>query len=256
MAQLLMIILVSGATGMKVEWTDFSIHFYGPVDIAADAFYREELSASLDSLLATIPLDAERTLGDAVARSHDAQNYFETSLAYPQVVSTRYSTATPDEIQNEYALRLLGPFVEDLIPPPSHRIVTRGGEPQDSLPEEFMPVGIPSTGFIIDARGAGFMPGVFPRLLDPEGNVILEPTKVERGVLLERGYIRYAYSPREALETRELGLNPLRVIAERVAGHNRCDLVLSASDAEQITSSPLNERLLTEGRVIIIIDRP
>lgn len=255
MIQLLLAVFATSGIGTRVEWRDFSIHFFGPVDMAADEAYREELETSVDALLATVPLDAERTLGDAVASSRDAKNYFETSLAYPQVVSTRYSTATPGEIQNEYAIRLLGPFVEDLIPSPFRSSSPRLME-EDTVPESASPMGIPSTGFIIDARGTGFAPAIFPRLLDQDGNVILEAAMVEPGVIVDRGYIRYAYSPREALETRELGLNPLRVVAEGIAGHNRCDLVLSASDARQITGTALNQHLLNEGRVIIIIDRP
>jgi len=236
---------------MEVEWSEFAIHFYGPVDLASDTLVRGELEASLAELLAAIPLDAERTLGEAVAGSHSASNYFKTALMYPQVVSTRYSTS--GEVQNEYAINLLGPFIEDLIPRPS-----ASGRPvaPDTLNGAGQPpASIPSTGFVIDARGSGFKPAVFPRLLDPQGRVILDAGSADRGILLERGYVHYAYSPRDALQSRSLGLNPLRVIAERAAGRNRCDLVLSQADADRITGSALNRQLLTECRVIIIIDR-
>lgn len=252
MVQFVLTLLLISSPQMTVDWSEMTVHFYAPVDLTRDTVAQSELLGSLDSLLAVIPLDAERTLGDAVARSRDAQNYYRTALAYPQVVSTRYSTASSGEVENEYAIRLLGPFISELIPPPSNAGLTSYHEPDTA--QETIPSAIPSTGFIIDARGSGFQPGVFPRLLDPEGNVILDASMVERHGFVERGYVKYAYSPRDALQTRELGLNPLRLVAERVSGRNRCDIILSAADAEQITGSALNQRLLSEGRTIIIVD--
>lgn len=254
MAQFVLAFLLIGGVELEVDWSELSVHFYGPVNLASDTLYKGELEASLDSMLATIPLYGELSLGDAVARSRDAQNYFQTALSYPQVVSTRYSTA--GEVQNEYVISLVGPFLEELIPRPMQPSTLHEQEPDASTgPEQNNLSSIPSTGFIIDARGTGFRPGIFPRLLDPQGNVILDAGNVDRDVLLERGYVHYAYSPRAALQTRELGLNPLRLIAERAAGRDRCDIVLSAADAERILDSPLNLRLLCECMVTIIIDR-
>lgn len=253
MVQFVLAVLLMTGVELEVDWSELSVHFYGPVDLAGDTLYKGELKASLDSLLATIPLYAELSLGDAVARSQDAQNYFQTVLSYPQVVSTRYSTA--GEVQNEYVISLVGPFLDELIPRPTQPASLHEQEPDASADAGENNLSfIPSTGFIIDTRGTGFQPGIFPRLLDPQGNVILDAGNVDRNVLLERGYVHYAYSPRAALQTRELGLNPLRLIAERAAGRDRCDIVLSDADAERILSSPLNLRLLSECRVTIIID--
>jgi hypothetical protein len=255
MVRFVLVLLVIGRIELKVDWSELSVHFYGPVDLAGDTLYKSELKASLDSLLTNVPLYGELTLGDAAARSRDAENYFQTSISYPQVISTRYSTA--GEVQNEYVISLVGPFLEELIPRPTQLACPYEQEPDASMeyrePSDLS--SIPSTGFIIDARGTGFQPGIFPRLLDPNGNVILDAGNVDRSILMDRGYVHYAYSPREALQTRELGLNPLRLVAERAVGSNRCDIVLSAADSERILSSPLNLRLLSECRVTVIIDR-
>jgi hypothetical protein len=252
MVQFVLALFLAGGLGMKLEWSELSIHFYGPVDMASDSFYESELKVSLDSLLAAIPLDAEHTLGDVVRRSNDARNYFITSLAYPQVVSTRYSTS--GEVQNEYVISLFGPFLEDFIPHSNYVNVTENPDTTSGIGSEVQS-SIPVTGFVIDARGIGFNPAIFPRIVDPQGNVILDAGRVNRARLMEDGYVRYAYSPREVLETRELGLNPLRIVAERAEGRNRSNLVLNYEDASRITSSALNLRLLSECRVIIIIDR-
>jgi hypothetical protein len=255
MVRFVLLLLLTTRVELQVDWSELSVHFYGPVDLAGDTLYKSELEVSLDSLLTDVPLYGELTLGDAVARSRDAENYFQTSISYPQVVSTRYSTA--GKVQNEYVISLVGPFLEELIPRSTQPAYPREQEPDASMEyQEPSDLGsIPSTGFIIDARGTGFQPGIFPRLLDPDGNVILDAGNVDRNVLMERGYVRYAYTPRAALQTHELGLNPLRLVAERAVGRNRCDIVLSAADAERILGSPLNLRLLYECRVTIIIDR-
>jgi len=237
---------------MEVEWSDKTIHFYGPVKLESDTSYFSELTSCLDSLLATIPLDAERSLADVADQSREVRNYFQTALTYAQIVSTRYSTA--GEVQNEYVISLAGPFLEEFIPRSTPALVLRGGSESAVMGEAVIP-SIPNTGFVIDARGTGFHPGLMPRFLDADGNVIFDAGMVDRGVLNESGYVHYAYSPRQALETRELGLNPLRIVAERAVGTNQCDLIIPASAAEEISGSALNMRLLSECRVMIIIDR-
>ncbi|NLI97854.1 hypothetical protein GX441_04245 [bacterium] len=251
MLQLMFAVFLTGGYDMRIEWSELAVHFFGPVDITSEPTTRSEIMASLDSLLAVTPLDAERTLGDAVRRSQDADNYFETSLAYPQVVSTRYSTS--GEILNEYSISLFGPFLEEFIPRSYGVNLRTGNESIDTTSEEIT-TSIPITGFVIDARGTGFNPAIFPRILDSQGRVILDASMVKRSQILERGYIKYAYTPRQALETRELGLNPLRIVAERAEGRNRSNIVLNSEDATLVTSSALNQKLLTECRVIVIVD--
>ncbi|MBN2379612.1 hypothetical protein JXM67_07410 [candidate division WOR-3 bacterium] len=254
MANLLLALILLNGISMEVEWSEKTIHFYGPIQLESDTAYFAQLQTGLDSVFATIPFDAEHSLAEVVKQSRDARNYFSTALVYPQVVSTRYSTT--GEVQNEYVLNIIGPYIEELIPRSSPGLTLRSVVPETRVDEEEVAIpSIPNTGFVIDARGTGFRPGVFPRLLDTEGNVIFDPGKVDRSVLRERGYVQYAYSPREALETRELGLNPLRIVAERSAGSNQCDLILPAVEAEDIINSALNLRLLSECRVMIIIDR-
>ncbi len=243
---------ITSAEGISVDWSEQAIHFYGPVDIALDTAYTNELNSKLNRLFAAIPLDANRTLADAVSSSRNAQEYFRSTISFPQVVSTRYSTS--GEVQNEYVIPLTGPFIEDFIP--SSQYTPKSTEEKSYEPDTSSTLpAIPVTGFIIDARGTGFSPSIFPRLMDSEGNVILDAGTIDRNLLLEKGYIHYAYSSRAALQSRELGLNPLRIIAERATGNNQCDLVIPSADVERISESPLNQRLLSECRVIIVIDK-
>ncbi|MBD3285034.1 hypothetical protein GF359_01540 [candidate division WOR-3 bacterium] len=252
MTSFVLVLALINSTGMEVEWTNKTIHFYGPVNLDSDTSYLTELNSCLDSLLSTIPLDAERNMSDVANQSREVDNYFQTALSYAQIVSTRYSTS--GKVQNEYVISLVGPFIEEFIPRSSPSFNMRGGSEPNAMEEDAIP-SIPNTGFVIDARGTGFRPGLLPRLLDADGNVLFDAGMVERGVINERGYLQYAYSPRQALETRELGLNPLRIVAEGAAGTNQCDLILPASATEEITGSALNMRLLSECRVMIIIDR-
>lgn len=252
MVHFVLAVMLLGGAQLQVDWSELAVHFYGPVDMVSDTTYRNQLKTSMDSLLNTIPLTSERSLGEAVARSRDAQDYFRTSLDFPQVVSTRYSTT--GDVQNEYVISFLGPYIEELIPTSSGSDII-SDQPDSILTDDARePSSIPSTGFVIDARGTGFRPGIFPRIIDPQGRVVMEPATMESRAIMEGGYINFAYTPRQALENRELGLNPLRIVAQRAAGSNRCDLVVSAADLQRITSSPLNMRLLAEGKVTIIID--
>ena len=120
---------------------------------------------------------------------------------------------------------------------------------------------------VIDARGSGFVPCVYPRLITPEGRFVLDgvylrrddPTRVNRPLYV-------AYAPKSAKPTTRpaklpkvltFGRDRRRAIVLRAVRVSRkpAGLVLDAADVERLGRHPGVERLLELGEVAIVVDR-
>lgn len=107
---------------------------------------------------------------------------------------------------------------------------------------------------------ASVVPCLFPKIWDTNMNLLYERNMLEKG---RKTIARYApesdifinnpsgLSPEIA---RLVGSNPLRIIARRLFGDTPTDLIIESEDALRIISTEQNRRLLSEGRVVIVID--
>jgi hypothetical protein len=133
------------------------------------------------------------------------------------------------------------------------------------------PVSVPDyTGIIIIASeslpihgmkgSARPIPCLFPKIWDTSMNLVFE-----RNMLDLKSSAMVRYSPIQSIFqnnpsglTPELsalvGDRPLRIFARGVFGIKPTDLIIDREDALLIISSPGNRRLLTEGKVAIILD--
>jgi len=104
------------------------------------------------------------------------------------------------------------------------------------------------------------IPCLFPKIWDSEMNLIYE-----RSMLESRNNSMVRYLPADSIfrnnpsglssELQELvGERPLRIFARGVFGINPTDLIIDREDAMLIISSEENRRLLSKGKVAIILD--
>lgn len=103
------------------------------------------------------------------------------------------------------------------------------------------------------------VPCLFPKIWDSEMNLIFDRTMVEPRLPV----VRY-FTPQSVLFNTPSGLSPelqqivgdrpLRIFARGVFGIKPTDLIIDRTDALQIISSDVNRRLLTQGKVVIILD--
>jgi len=108
------------------------------------------------------------------------------------------------------------------------------------------------------------VPCLFPKIWDSDMNLIyerymLEPKLQERGVTMVRYSAAkniYQKNPSGLSdELREIvGDRPLRIFARGVFGIKPTDLIIERSDALTIISTEENRRLLTQGKVVFILD--
>ena len=104
------------------------------------------------------------------------------------------------------------------------------------------------------------VPCLFPKIWDSNMNLIYE-----RNMLETRNTAMVHYAPLQSLFrntpsgltpelTAHVGDRPLRIFANGVYGINPTDLIIDSNDAMLIISSDANRRLLSEGKVAIVLD--
>ena len=123
----------------------------------------------------------------------------------------------------------------------------------------------PFTGIIIDARGSldihgeyiesQVYPCLFPEIWDDQMDSIYEVNVVNPQTVKNNGLVQYHYSDKLSDYEDRVGIDPLYIKAIQVYGRNRTDPVIKHSDALKILAEPENVKLLTEGKVVILLDK-
>ena len=135
------------------------------------------------------------------------------------------------------------PWPEDKEPPPGVKLV-----PFDNGN------GQTYTGILVDVRGLGFSPALFPRAVTSENDVVIGPEFASAADLAQSGAFGYYQDRSEALSTERIGANPLVVRALSITGRNSCDIVVSQYDAARIHGSKATLDLLARCRVGLLVD--
>ena len=110
------------------------------------------------------------------------------------------------------------------------------------------------TGILVDARGLGWQPALFPRVVTRADEVVIGPEFADEDELAARGLVGFYPTRNDALMGDRTGSNPLLVRALDIAGYNDCDLVVTDEDAARIHGSKLNLQHLAECRVGFLVD--
>lgn len=121
------------------------------------------------------------------------------------------------------------------------------------------------TGIIIDARGELPVHGefiqdsanacLFPKIWTNSMELLFEANMIEPTTLKNEGAVTYMSSLTNSKDLQNrVGNDPLYVLATEIFGIYRTDPVISNSNALKILSIPENRDLLTQGKVIILLN--
>jgi len=209
--------------------------------------------------LMDLQVDSSSTIADLIDRGEfslmEAESLAQTARSVPPALS-------PDmrNMSASYTMSISGvsaALLRHTRPSPVMRVLIPVSTAQYTgiviIAAEYLPVhGMRSVDLPI--------PCLFPKIWDSDMNLIYERN------MLESGYtqmVRY-YSPQGIFmnnpsglspELREtVGERPLRIFARGVFGIMPTDLIIDRSDALLIISSEENRRLLSQGKVAIILD--
>lgn len=105
-------------------------------------------------------------------------------------------------------------------------------------------------------RTGRLAPCLFPRLFNESMTALLERNLQAPEPLRTWGSVAYAAGIDDPVITARAGGDPLRIMATRLFGSLRTDIVISSADALKILGSPDNRALIRNGRVVFVIDEP
>ncbi len=120
------------------------------------------------------------------------------------------------------------------------------------------------TGLVIYAAGqypvhgentlARLRPSLFPRILSQRTEVIFSRETLEPNLLQRQPPVLFSNNLAEAPFRQRIGNRPFRITLHSIYGVLRNDLILLDEDVERLLSSENGLNILTEGRIVIIID--
>lgn len=211
--------------------------------------------------------DRDWTVGAYLSSHPLAQRRLERMNLASQRLNTRY--LSDGTVSTEYEYPITGVVLGLMLPTTSApRLLGRTACPCCGQPwpeGEEPPEGVrlvpyesgntPSyTGIVIDARGLGLRPALFPRVVTENGEEVIGPDFARPEPVAQLGLVGYYFDRTGALTSERIGVSPLMVRALAVTGANSCDLVISRADAARIHGSRSNLELLSRCRVGILAD--
>lgn len=110
------------------------------------------------------------------------------------------------------------------------------------------------TGIVVDARGTGARPAIFPRILDEDGKEIYAATMVDGEAFTQFGMSGYTREIMIGPSHPRVAPNVLIVKALRASGSGKADVVVNKEDAQKINAASQNAGLFQQCKVMIVVD--
>ncbi len=135
------------------------------------------------------------------------------------------------------------PWPKDLPIPEGVKLIPY--EEKSSIKENY-------TGIIIDCRHLSLKPAIFPKIYNEDLKEVYSVNFCDSLSLIENGLVSYVKTLEEAYSHKKVGFSPLHISALKTLGKNKCDIMISNSDALKLHNSLNNLKLLEKTRVIIV----
>ena len=219
----------------------------------------DEYRRLIQPILLNLQVDSSTTIGDLVMQGHlslwEVENFALGASSIPPALSPdlRNMTSTHVICINRISSSLLRHTRPLEVPRTLNPVSTANYTGVIIIATE----SLPSHGMI-----GRFMPapGLFPRIWDSNMDLVFE-----RNMLDVRAPAMVRYAPARSIFHNSpsglspelsalVGERPLRIFARGVFGSSPTDLIIDRADALRIISTEENRRLLTEGRIAIILD--
>jgi hypothetical protein len=97
-------------------------------------------------------------------------------------------------------------------------------------------------------------PCLYPEIYDDQMRLVLERLMVRPDAVRRWGVAAYTDEVDEGPWISRIGQSPIRILAGGIFGSIPTDIKIPVEQADRILASDHNRRLLTEGRILIIIE--
>jgi hypothetical protein len=112
-----------------------------------------------------------------------------------------------------------------------------------------------TTGIVIDARGLSMVPALTSKIWDEKRNVIYGNQFVKRDAAIKWGMAGYVRSIEQLKKLNErIGSQYLIVKATKLQDKGSTEAVISQADAEKILQSSVQNSLISEAKIVFLID--
>jgi hypothetical protein len=255
----------------SVEWDTMRINTTVTLDLASagirlpagrsqgESLLRDGYINLVRPIFMQLQVDSSSTIADLVNRGElslaEVESLILTSSSIPPALSPDMRNMLANH--SMFLSNASAALMRHARPSPIARTLNPVSAPQYSGIIIIAAENLPAHGMAGTQRP---VPCLFPKIWDSEMNLIYERNMLEPG---NNAMVRYStmqnimqnnpsgLSP----ELREIaGDRPLRIFARGVFGINPTDLIIDRNDALLIISSEENRRLLSQGRVVIILD--
>ena len=258
---------ISGA----VEWDTMQIRAQASLDLASAGIRIPSGRTQGESLLGSgylnliqpeilkLQVDSSSTIGDLVNRGEfsllETEAFAQKAKSVPPALS-----ADLGSMFTSYTMQLSS-IISALIRHNSPSPIIRTLNPVSSAPYTGIII-IASEALPVHGKRISTLPipCLFPKIWDSDMNLIFERNMLDtqNTTMVRYASLQSIFQNNPSGLTPELiaavGERPLRIFARGVFGINPTDLIIDHSDSLLIISSESNRRLLTEGRVVIILD--
>jgi hypothetical protein len=264
---LLIASLVGLAAADSLDYTRVSVVVVSNETSAASAPSAAVLKERTLQTLEAAFYDRDWTVGSYLASHPLVQRRLERMNLTSERLGTKY--LSDGTVSTEYEFPLTGSVLGLMLPVRSApRLLGRVacpccGQPWPEgkeLPAGVKPVPYETgatatyTGILIDAKGLGAKPALFPQVVTESGDDVYSTDFAEPEQISQYGLVGYFLDRTRAMTADRLGPSPLVIRALGIAGANSCDLVISQADAARIHSSKSNLELLSRCRVGFLVD--
>jgi hypothetical protein len=264
---LLVASLVGLAAADSLNYVSVSVVVVSNETGTASAPSAADLKERTLQTLTSASYDRDWTVGQYLASHSLVQRRLDRMNLSSERLGTKY--LSDGTVSTAYEFPLTGSVLGLMLPvrstprllgrtacPCCGQLWPEGKEPPAGV--ELVPyetVGTPEyTGILVDAKGLGARPALFPQVVTESGDDVFSTDFADPEQITEHGLVGYFHDRTQALTADRIGANPLIVRALSVTGTNSCDLVISRSDAARIHGSRSNLDLLSRCRVGFLVD--
>lgn len=227
-----------------------------PVAVPGSA--RAHAIRNIIAILKQVKISPDESVGE-YASTHDIILAGIEKTAQDAVITRQlYTSAMDVEVRME--TRIFGGFLQLVLPddirqiPKITELKPKAKDKKKSIPPEIPINRILYTGLIVDARGLGLEPILYPTIVGEQGKEIYSSLFVSREFAVQYGVATYLCNMEATLSFRRTGSNPLMFKALRKAGDKTGAIVVSMADAKALEKSTERHKFLKECRVVILTD--
>lgn len=211
---------------------------------------RADANWHIIEILKQIKIHNRLTIGTYASKNDVILAGIEKTARDAVTIRQTYTSALDVEILIETSI--FGGLLQLVLPDDIRQIP--GIRLDRSLPVQ-TPMGkIPYTGLILDTRGLGVEPVLYPVIVNEQGREIYSSLFVSREFAVQYGVCIYLCDMDRAAVHPRIGSNPLIVKGLRKSGKDDTSIIISMTDAKKIEKVKERHEFFKECRIIIVTD--